>query len=492
MAASSNDVISVSDKPSTKTNSTSQKVVLRKQVSLLDCVALGAGTIVGSGIFVSPKGVLANTGSLGMSLVVWVASGFLSIMGALSYAELGTTFVKSGGDFVFLLDGLSPLLAFLRLWTSIVSVRTGAYTVLSITFAKYALAPFFYGCDNAPFLAERLLAACALCLVFYVNCASVTWSRRVQVVFSVAKFLAILVIVISGLVVLGQGGTTNFEHSFESSQNFEYTKLPLAVYYALFAYAGWQYLPQITEEIVNINRTLPYGLIISILLVSCLYTLTNVAYFAVLSPIEILSSSAVAVDYGRRVLGSFWWVLSISVSISCIGSINGGLFSSSRMLFVASREGHLPKIASMIHIRCYSPLPAAAVMLPICLLMLTSDNVYKLLNFLSFSRWAFIALAVATIPYHRWKHPDAPRPFKIPVVIPIIFSCFALFVVIMSLYSAPVECGIGLAITAAGIPVYLVGVKWQTKPVWLVGMSESVTIFLQKLFLVICQEEKTC
>ncbi|XP_063951950.1 cystine/glutamate transporter-like [Lytechinus pictus] len=470
-----------------------EKVVLRKEVSLIDCVALTAGTIVGSGIFISPKGVLQNSGqSVGISLLIWVICGVLSVMGALSYAELGTTFIKSGGDFTFLNEGFTPLLGFLRLWTSMLAVRTGAWTVLSITSAKYMLAPFFYGCMDHPIIVERLLAACVLSVVFYVNCASVTWSRRVQVVFSVAKYIAIFIIIISGLVVIFQGHTENFSNAFSSSEDADFTKLPLAIYSSLFAYAGWQYLPQITEEIKNPARILPLGMVISMSIVSTVYILTNVAYFAVLTPSEILSSNAVAVDFAQRVLGSFWWLIPIGVSISCIGAINGGLFSSSRMLFVASREGHLPKIAAMIHIKRYSPLPAAAVMLPICLLMLTSDNVYALLNFLSFSRWAFIALSVAIIPYHRWKYPDHHRSFTIPVIIPVLFSFCALFVVIMSLYSAPFDCGVGLAITIAGIPIYLLGVRWQNKPDWMIHSSRKSTVFLQKLLFVIPQEEKTC
>ena len=112
------------------------RVGLKRQIGLTGCIAFVVGTVIGSGIFISPKGVLQNTGSMGLSLIVWVACGILSTLGALCYAELGTMITKSGGDFTFILEGFGPVLAFLRIWTLLVAVRTASFAVLVITASK--------------------------------------------------------------------------------------------------------------------------------------------------------------------------------------------------------------------------------------------------------------------------------------------------------------------------------------------------------------------
>ncbi|XP_041474544.1 cystine/glutamate transporter-like [Lytechinus variegatus] len=227
----------------------------------------------------------------------------------------------------------------------------------------------------------------------------------------------------------------------------------------------------------------------SMTIITVVYLLTNVAYFTVLSESEMLASSAVALDFGQRVLGSWWWTMSVAVAMSTYGSLNGGVFGLARFLLVASREGHMPAIASMIHIDRKTPLPAAALLVPLCLLMLISDDVGSLINYLSFTRWLFIGLTCAIIPYYRWKYPELHRPFKVPLVVPIVFVLCAFFVVGMSLYSSPVDCGIGLGIMLAGIPVYYLCVWWENKPDWINNKLDRATIFLQQFLFVVPPEE---
>ena len=142
----------------------SDRVVLRRQIGAFGCIAFTVGTVIGSGIFISPKGILENTGgSVGWALVIWAACGVLSTIGALCYAELGTTFTKSGGDYVFLLENFGPVAAFLRVWTSILAVRTANNVVLAITAVTYMLIPIYANCGEPPYNAVRLLAALMIC-----------------------------------------------------------------------------------------------------------------------------------------------------------------------------------------------------------------------------------------------------------------------------------------------------------------------------------------
>ncbi|GIY86009.1 large neutral amino acids transporter small subunit 1 [Caerostris darwini] len=138
-------------------------VELQKKIGLLNGIALIVGIIVGSGIFVSPRGVLQETGSIGMALIVWSLCGFLSTIGALCYAELGTAIPKSGGDYAYIYESFGPLPAFLFLWVALVIIVPGGNAITALTFANYILEPFFPTCPP-PASAVRLLAFLVICL----------------------------------------------------------------------------------------------------------------------------------------------------------------------------------------------------------------------------------------------------------------------------------------------------------------------------------------
>lgn len=138
------------------------KVVLERKITLFNGVALIVGTIIGSGIFVSPTGVFQSTQSVGVSLLVWILSGLLSTVGALCYAELGCSITRSGGDYAYIFAAFGPLAGFLRLWVALLIIRPTTQAIVAITFAQYAAKPFFPECDP-PGDAVRLLAAVCLC-----------------------------------------------------------------------------------------------------------------------------------------------------------------------------------------------------------------------------------------------------------------------------------------------------------------------------------------
>uniref|UniRef100_A0A8C4X5G6 Solute carrier family 7 member 11 n=1 Tax=Erpetoichthys calabaricus TaxID=27687 RepID=A0A8C4X5G6_ERPCA len=137
-------------------------VYLRKKVNLLGSLCLIVGSIVGSGIFIAPKGVLKNSGSVGMSLIIWLATGIFSTFGALCYAELGTSIKKSGGHYIYLLETLGPLPAFLRLWVEFIIIRPAASSVVALAFGRYILEPFFSPCP-APEVLVKMVSIMGVC-----------------------------------------------------------------------------------------------------------------------------------------------------------------------------------------------------------------------------------------------------------------------------------------------------------------------------------------
>ncbi|XP_033122271.1 cystine/glutamate transporter-like [Anneissia japonica] len=183
----------------------SKPVHLVRRLGLAECVSITIGTVIGSGIFISPKGTLLNTGSLGVSMIVWALCGVLSTLGALSYGELGTTFTKSGGDYTYLLESYGPMVAFLRIWTFFVAVRTGSVAVVTLTAATYLQKIFIQDCQDLPYISVRLFAAVIIVIIFYLNCVSVPWTARVQVILTVAKVLGIVLIIITGFVIICKG-----------------------------------------------------------------------------------------------------------------------------------------------------------------------------------------------------------------------------------------------------------------------------------------------
>ncbi|XP_074548796.1 b(0,+)-type amino acid transporter 1 [Halichoeres trimaculatus] len=461
-----------------------QKLSLKREVGLVGAISLIGGTMIGSGIFMTPQTVLYSIGSPGASLVVWAACGLLVIMISFCYAELGTVIKESGGEYIYILRTSGPVVAFMLIFSSVLFVRPAGVAGLALGFAQYAVAPFYPDCPP-PVLVVKCVAAATVLVLAIVNCLNVRLSMSVQVFFMVAKVLALAVIIVGGVVMLIRGHTENFENSFENT-NLGINPIGIAFYQGLWSYDGWNNLNYVTEELKRPEVNLPRAVLIAISLVTGLYLLVNVSYLTVMTPKELMSSSAVAVTWGNKVLGSWGWIMSIAAALSAFGSLNGTFFSGGRVCFVAAREGHMPDILSMAHVHRLTPSPALIFTTIISLIVLIPGDFQSIVNYFSFTAWFFYAITLSGLIYLKIKKPELPRPYKVPIVLPILVLIAAVFLVLAPIIDDPqIEYLYVALFIFSGAIIYVPFIHYKLCP----GVLTKLTVFLQ-LFLEVAPAEK--
>jgi len=436
------------------TSDTEAPLELKRTVGLFSGISLIVGTMIGSGIFVSPTGLLDRTGSVAMSLIVWVACGFVSMLGALAYAELGTMIPSSGAEYAYFMEAFGPFPAYMFSWVSTMIIKPSQLAIICMSFAAYSVEAFAYECAPDPFIIQ-LTAASTVAVVTFVNCWSVELATKVQDVFCSCKLVAVAIIIAGGCYKMALG---NYEHvatGFKGTTN-SIGNIATAFYSGLWAYDGWNNLNYVTEEIINPSVNLPLSIGIAIPLVTVIYALVNVSYLTVMSPSEMLVSDAVAVTFGNRILGPMAWLMPLSVAISTFGAANGTIFAAGRLCYVASREGHLVDVLSFVHVKKLTPAPALLFHAVVALGMVLSGDIEGLIDFFSFTVWIFYGGAMAALLVLRYKEPKLPRPYKCPIIIPVIVLIISIYLVIAPIVDNPqIEYLYSILFMVFGAIIYL-------------------------------------
>ncbi|XP_004084716.1 b(0,+)-type amino acid transporter 1 [Oryzias latipes] len=460
------------------------KLSLKREVGLMGAVSLIGGTMIGSGIFMSPQTVLSSIGSPGASLLVWACCGLLVITVSFCYAELGTVIEESGGEYIYILRTSGPVIAFMLVFSSVIFVRPAGIVGISLSFARYVLAPFYPECPP-PVLLLKCVAAAAILTLALVNSMNVRFSMSVQVFFTLAKVLALAVIIIGGLVMLVRGHNYNFKDTFENT-NLGINSIGIALYQGLWSYDGWNNLNYVTEELKRPEVNLPRALLIAISSVTALYLMVNVSYLAVITPKELMTSTAVAVTWGNKVLGSWGWIMSVAAALSAFGSLNGTFFSGGRVCFVAAREGHMPEILSMAHVNRLTPSPALILTTVISLVVLIPGDFQSIVNYFSFTAWFFYGITLGGLIYLKIKMKNIPRPFSVPIMIPILVLLVAIFLVLAPILDNPqIEYLYVALFISSGAIIYIPLIHFKLLP----GPLRKMTLFLQ-LFLEVAPADK--
>lgn len=233
--------------PSLRMAAKTQKLSLKREVGLIGAISFIAGTMMGSGIFMSPQSVLVNIGSPGASLVIWAACGLLATLGSLCYAELGTVISESGAEYIYILRIFGQVVAFMFVFSFVIVMRPASATGIALSFAEYAVAPFYHDC-TPPELVVKCVAAAGILVLAIVNSMNVRLAMFIQVFSMVIKLVALAVIIIGGVVLLFKGNTENFEDSFKGT-NVEISSIGISLYQGLWSYDGWNTLNYVTEEL---------------------------------------------------------------------------------------------------------------------------------------------------------------------------------------------------------------------------------------------------
>ncbi|VDL76779.1 unnamed protein product [Nippostrongylus brasiliensis] len=354
-------------------------------------------------------------------------------------------------------------------------------------------------------------------LLTFVNCYNVRLATRFNDTFTITKVAALVCIIVAGIAWLFLGHTDYFEMPdvVHGSQT-EVSTLTLAFYAGVFSFSGFSYLNFVTEELKDPYRNLPRAIYISLSLVTLVYMLVNVAYFAVLSVDEILESDAVAVTFAEKVMGPaaplmpFFILESDAVAVtfakkvmgpaaplmpffvacSCFGSLNGILFTSSRMFFAGAREGQLPELLSMISVNYLTPLPSLLFLGAASIVMLFAGDVLVLINYCAFAESLVVAVSVAGLIRLRFSQPQAKTPIRVNIFIPLLFLFFCCLFLILPFFSQPKELIVGVGMILTGIPVYFLFVRTTKKPSVIYVPWVWFTHWIQKILYCVPESEE--
>ncbi|ETE72787.1 Solute carrier family 7 member 13, partial [Ophiophagus hannah] len=460
-------------------NTNENKIRLKKTMGYLEGVSFIVGTIIGAGIFVSPTGVLKYSSlNVGVSLIIWTASGIISLMGALCYAELITALPFSGGEYSYIKRALGSPVAFIFLWTAMFN-RPASNAARALLFAEYAIQPFYGECP-APEMAKKCLALAVLWFLGILNGRSVKMAAWVQIIFTFLKMMALSVIAIGGIVLLIRGkkkNTARLENAF-SAEIPDAVQISEAFFQGLYAYGGWWSLSYLAEEIKNPSRNILWTVVTALPLVIIFYLLVNISYLTVLTPQEIVSSVVVAVRWAERVIPSFAWIIPASVAISIFGALNGSVFTLGRLSYSASQSGQLPIIVSMLNIHHSTPAPAMILSTVIATAFLISSDLISLMNYFGFSIWLMTGLTCTSVILLRYREPDLHRPYK--VCLPVAFGMVAisLFLVLVPIIWSPkVQYLYAFLFMVGGFLLYLPFIHFRIHFEWL----DNITCYLQLL-----------
>lgn len=425
---------------------------LAREIGLRDGVAIVAGTMIGSGIFLVPAGIAQQVPSLAMVLLVWIFGAAVSLAAALVISELGAMYPQAGGLYVYLREAYGPPTAFLYGWASIVAIDSGATAAVSTAFGIY-----LGQLVNLSSTQVKLCAIGVIAVLTIANCLGVKFGKRIQNVFASCKIAGIGLM---SLLLFSRMNPTQMRAGFwPEGGHTTVTGFGVAVVAALWAYYGWHETSYNAGEFRNPQRDLPKALTFGTLLVSATYLLANVAYYAVLTPLQVAQSPRVAATALAAIFGgSAAAVIAIMIMVSTFGAANGMILSGPRIPFVMGRDGVFFRAAGEINPKTRTPIVAIVIQGIWSCLLCTVGTFQQLITYTVFTICIFFILASLAVMRLRKTRPEMPRPFRTPLYpwLPIICALANGGLLLNSIAADPKGSAIGVGMVLLGLPVYYI------------------------------------
>ncbi len=468
---------------------------LQRSLSKWDATMLVAGSMIGSGIFIVSADMSRTVGSSGWLMVMWVLSGVITLMAALSYGELAGMMPKAGGQFVYIQRAWGNLLSFLYGWTVFTVIQSGVIAAVAVAFAKYSGVFFpFISVDNVAldlgFLkisTAQLYAIMSIFLLTWINSKGIKNGKRIQTVFTTAKLLALFLLITAGIYVgMSQPWfAQNFAHPWEASQAVKsdagtwsvspitgmalLLALGTGMIGSLFSSDAWNNVTFIAGEIRDPKKNIPFSLLAGTFIVTLLYCLANIAYLGLLplhgdatsttvigQGIQYAANDRVGTAAASQLFGdSSVMLMAALIMVSTFGCNNGLILSGARVYYAMANEGLFFGKAATLNA---NDVPGFALWIQAvwASLLCLSGTYGDLLDYTTFASLLFYAVTIAGIFVLRQREPHAERPYKVLAypLLPALYIVLALGICTILLITKPEFTQRGLLIVAMGIPVY--------------------------------------
>ena len=426
---------------------------LARTLGTRDLTLLVIGNVIGSGIFLVPSAVLAQSGgSVPIAMTVWVVGGVLSLLGALSYAELGAMEQggNGGGLYAYIRDGFGPFPAFLYGWTLFFVIGAGTIATLSVAAANH-MTQFM----PMSAMQKNVFAVALIVIMMVINVRGTRGSAIVQNVATAIKVLAILGMS-AVLFVLGDGsaGTATARVTPVTASG-----VGLSIISVLWAYEGWQYVTFVSGEAKDAQRSLPRAITLGTILLIVIYLIANLAYLAALGPARVAASDRVAGEAVATVMGpAAGWLIAAAIIVSMYSAAHATVITVPRVYYAMARDGLFFRRLSEVHRTHGTPAVAIISSCSWAIVLALSGSFEQLLTYVVFIGWIFYALGAAAVIALRIKRPLAARPFRVPLypLTPLLFVVAGSAIVINTVMAQPRDAAIGIAVVLAGAPAYLV------------------------------------
>jgi APA family basic amino acid/polyamine antiporter len=442
-------------------------------------ISVNVGNIIGTGIFLKARVMTCNVGTPGRVIVVWIAAGLLALAGALTYAELTTMRPHAGAEYVITRDAYGRVWGFLNGWSQFLISRTASAAALAVGLAifmndltrgkldvVYVKVPIPVFGIELPFGHIQMVALITIAVTTLINCAAVSVTGHVASFVTILKVIVVLGVGVAAF--LYQDGSWSHLGMANTGGSCDavgvtgggFAGFAAAMLGALWAYDGWNNVSYMAGEVKHPERNLPLALIASMLIIIALYVIVNVSYYYVMTPTEIASVSAtssVAAESIRRILGPVALTLMAGVMLlSSWGSLQTSILGTARIPYAMARDGVFFQSLARVSKGTRVPVIALIVQAVWAGVLALSGTFDQLTDLAIFAFWLFYGMVTAAVFVFRKREPNAPRPYRTwgyPVV-PALFVLVTLYLIIFTIKNAWLQSMIGLAIIAAGLPVY--------------------------------------